>query len=104
MNGFLIYQKMKAMLNQGIKLLLLIMSFLLISCKKELTEKQKDEELIKKRELYLSYSKRLMGDKQYNLIYESANDTIANWMSNNLKGYLWMPYQLDSLFCFNLEK
>lgn len=104
MIGFLTYQKMKEMLKHVIKLLLLVLSILLISCKKELTVQQQKDELIKKRNLYFSYSKKLIGDKQYYTIYKKANDTIVNWVSNNLKGYQWKTYPLDSLLCFNSEK
>ncbi|WP_139174294.1 hypothetical protein [Flavobacterium frigoris] len=92
------------MSNQGIKIVFLIVPFLLFSCKKELTDEQNNENLGKKREQYFSYSKKLTGDKEYFSIYKKANDTIANWVSNNLKGYQWKSYPLDSLLCFNKQK
>jgi hypothetical protein len=111
MNGFLINQKTMAMLNRGISLLLLVMSILLISCKKEWTkeeiaqiEKERSEKAMKKRADYFSYSKKLMGEKEYFSIYKKANDTIANWVANKLEHFLCTSYQVDSLLCFNRDK
>jgi hypothetical protein len=92
------------MSNQGIKIVFLIVPFLLFSCKKELTDEQKKEELIKKRELYFSYSKTLTKDKEYFSIYKKANDTIANWVTNGLEISIIKPFLLDSLLCFNQQK
>lgn len=99
------------MLYRETKIFLLVLSLLLVSCKRELTKEQQAEkakkeaeETSKKRMLYFSYSKKLIGEKEYYKIYKEANDTIENWVVNNLKCYIFKPYQLDSLLCFNLKK
>jgi hypothetical protein len=110
MNGYLFYQKTKEMLKQGTRILLVLL-VLLISCKRELTkeeevqiEKERLEKACKKRAIYIAYSKKLIGEKEYDAVYKKANDTIENWVVNNLKCYIFKPYQLDSLLCFNSKK
>lgn len=99
------------MLNRGTRLLLL----LLFACKdkvrtkKEQTEydKQKKEKSEKVRSLYFNYSKNLVGEREYYEVYKNANDSIENWVANNLfllRCPITKPYQLDSLLCFNSKK
>ena len=55
---------------------------------------------------YMTYSRKISGDSEYNFIYNNAFDSISNWANHGLKSYLnerdneWF---LDSLVCFNLD-
>jgi hypothetical protein len=101
----------KDMLHCEIKIITLICaSVVLFSCKKEFTKeeiKQIDitrmNEAAKKRSIYMSFAKKIMGEKEYYAIYNNAKDTISNWIKNDLK-YTTVykaGFTLDSLLCFN---
>lgn len=97
------------MLDRGTRLLLLFACKDKVRTKKEQTEydKQKKEKSEKVRSLYFNYSKNLVGEREYYEVYKNANDSIENWVANNLfllRCPIIKPYQLDSLLCFNSKK
>ncbi|KAF2331736.1 hypothetical protein [Flavobacterium ginsenosidimutans] len=57
----------------------------------------------KTRKIYSSFSKRLIGEKEYNEVYKNASDSLANWKYNNLVAEFQYA-QLDSLLCFNSKR
>jgi hypothetical protein len=76
-------------------ILILVISFF-YSCK---NGKNEDE-------LYKSISKTELGEKGYDSLYNSANDSIKSWVNARLKNYLKCEngYFLDSVFCINKTK
>ena len=98
------------MLNQGIKILALSFLVLFFSCKDKVMSKEEQEEYDrmemqianKTRKIYSSFSKRVIGEKEYNEVYKIASDSIANWRRNNIA--IFQYGQLDSLLCFNSKK
>jgi hypothetical protein len=87
------------MLNQGNKyLLLLLCSICLFSCADK-SKKMQEEWL-----LYKDYSSQLVSQELYEQVLQEANDSVKNWLSNNLSNYLYEKnndWRLDSLLCFN---
>jgi hypothetical protein len=95
------------MLRRGIKLL--VMFFLIatiVSCSRY--KKYDAKEINKIRENAISMSKSMLGEDEYNLIYNNMNDSINNWMNNRLGYYTYwdsaIKYQLDSVLCVNKEQ
>ena len=74
---------------------------LVFACKEK-----RSGELRHKRMLYKKYSTQQVGYKEYMDVFNSVNDSIKKWVSNNLENYaIYKTYgwHLDSLICFNAE-
>ena len=88
------------MLNHVKNIVLLIIILFVVSCK------DKHQELLEERTNIYKNSISIIGEKEYYEVYKNANDSINNWIKNNLKDVrslnpeysIWM---LDSLICFN---
>lgn len=113
MNGYL-KKKKKAMLYRGSKIGIICLLLIFCACKKELTKEeiqkqiQKEEKVrIKQRKLYYTFSRGMIGDKEYDNVLKNANDSLKNWINHKLPSYISIaqdPYEMDSLICFNREK
>jgi hypothetical protein len=73
------------MLNQIIKITVVLFLLFLTGCKHELTKEEinemrqeRIEKSIKKRNLYMPFAKKLMGEKEYYTVYKNANDSLVN--------------------------
>lgn len=95
------------MLHQGTKLL--VMLFLItavVSCSRY--KKYDAKEINKIRDNAMNVSKSVLGEKEYNLIYNNMKDSIDNWIANRLGYYTYwnsaIKYQLDSVLCVNKER
>jgi hypothetical protein len=82
-------------------MLLLIAAFASCSRYKEYNAK----EINKIRDNAISMSKSLLGEDEYNMIYDNMNDSINNWIENKLRNYTYwtsvINYQVDSVLCVN---
>ena len=106
MDGYLIklqthyHQDMLSQENRYL-LLLLLCGVCLFSC----TDKSKklQEEWL----LYKDFSSQLVSQELYNQIFQDANDSVRNWLLNNLSSYSYEKnndWKIDSLLCFNENK
>jgi hypothetical protein len=102
-----------ALLYRGIKIGAIGILLIFCSCKKEGTKEEGQaarktdmEVAIQKRNLYLSYSKKIMGEKEYYGVYDKAKDSMIDWTKNALYGTFMYRKGiiLDSLICFNSKK
>jgi hypothetical protein len=76
--------------------LCLLMILIINSCKDKSNDK--DDKLYKQYSLYIT------SEVTYNEVYKQANDTVHNWIDNNLtiaKAYNVSNWKIDSLLCFN---
>ncbi|MBK9285260.1 MAG: hypothetical protein IPM51_13245 [Sphingobacteriaceae bacterium] len=84
------------MLNLVIKFKILILFILLYSC----NEPEKPN--------YKLISKKIIGETEFNIIYQNASDSINSWTINKLGYYKFCGDSkncfLDSLICFNTSK
>lgn len=88
------------MSKQGIRSwLLLFLFFSTFSC----TKMQKDAA---DRHVLIRIAREIAGE-EYNYVYKSANDSIENWINNDLVNYKYEKinsWRLDSLICFNRKR
>jgi hypothetical protein len=96
-----------AMLHQGTKLLVILLFITaVVSCSRY--KKYDAKEINRIRNNAISMSKSLLGEDEYNLIYNNMIDSINNWMNNGLGKYAYwnsaIKYQLDSVLCVNKER
>jgi hypothetical protein len=95
------------MLHQGTKLLVILLFITaVVSCSRY--KKYDAKEINKIRDNAISMSKSLLGEEEYNLIYNNMKDSINNWIENRLGYYTYwnsaIKYQLDSVLCVNKEQ
>jgi len=94
------------MLRQGNKIfaiLCLVISFTACNRYKEYNAK----EIAGIRNRILKTSQHIIGQDEYWAVYNLANDSINNWISNNLSSISYLnnsKWILDSLLCFNVLK
>jgi hypothetical protein len=111
MDGYLKKRKESMdMLSQGIKFIVVLFLLFLSGCKHEPTKeeiqemrRERMEKSINKRNTYMSFAKKLMGEKEYYTVYKNANDSLVNW-GNNIEYFSYIAKntsQIDSLLCFN---
>ena len=87
------------MLNRGTNIYIYITVIILsLSCRNEKTD-------TKSTFLLMKNSKAAIGN-EYQLVFNSALDSLTNWKTRDLNKYSFLqyPYKLDSLLCFNIEK
>lgn len=102
------------MLYREIKIATICVLLIFCSCKRELTKEeellmeQKEAEVsIKTRIRNYAFSRNIVGGKEYDEVVKNANDSLKNWIANDLPNYRSTsngPYQIDTLFCFNGKK
>jgi hypothetical protein len=98
---------LKAMLHRGDKIIiffaLIIFIIMINSCNRLISYNEKEIAAIRERTMLTS--QEILGKETYFEILQMANDSIANWIKNELRGWSALgsriDFQLDSVFCVN---
>lgn len=89
------------MLKFEIKYACLLLFVIITACNRpEKTSKEKNLKI-------LEISKKMVGEENYDSIYQQALDSLNTWCAVKLSAYqsIWsFNYRLDSVICFNREK
>jgi hypothetical protein len=97
----------KAMLHRESKLLIMFLLITtVVSCGRYKEYNVKEINKIKNNAIGMS--KSLLGEDEYNMIYNNMIDTINSWIENKLRNYAYwtsvINYQVDSVLCVNKER
>lgn len=87
--------------NYLTKVITLLTFSLLVAC----SQSEKDNQ--ERNRKILELSKTIIGEREYNKLYQQASDSLNTWCSKKLLGYksIWsFDYHLDNVLCFNKER
>lgn len=101
MIGFLGSPKAKTdTFYHGNKIIYFLIFFIITSCNNE-------KDIKEKRKMIFEKSLSIIGQQEYDKVYNQAYDSIRTWVKNDLSDYCAFyhsEWELDSLICFNIKK